>query len=88
MKLARLNHTSCILIIRDKYNSYNVNSINVLSHLTILNTIVFKFKNNGAQFNYIAFKNCLANRIKKTTLSYNFDTIRVFNISPRQFLIK
>jgi hypothetical protein len=46
MKLARLNYTSYILIIRDEYNSYNVNNINVLSYLTILNTIIFKFKND------------------------------------------
>jgi hypothetical protein len=48
MKLARLNHTSYILIIRDKHNSYNINNINILSYLTIPSTIIFKFRNNKA----------------------------------------
>jgi hypothetical protein len=46
MKLARLNHISYILIARDEHNSYNINSINILSHLTIPSTIIFKFRNN------------------------------------------
>jgi hypothetical protein len=33
------------------------------------------------QFNYIIFENYLINKIKETTLYYNFDIVRVFNIS-------
>jgi len=34
-----------------------------------------------AQFSYIISENCPTNKIKKTTLSYNFDIAQVFNIS-------
>ena len=33
------------------------------------------------KLSYIASENCLANKIKEITLSYDFDAIRVFNIS-------
>jgi hypothetical protein len=85
--LARLNYTSYVLTAENKYSCYNVSSINVLFYLTIPSTAVFKFENNEAQFSCTASENCSANKIKKTTLNYNFNTAQIIDISLRQFFI-
>ena len=83
MRLAWFKNTGYILTTGDEYSSYDISSIDILPYLTIPSTAVFKSSDYRAQSSYTISKNLAVDRIRESTLGYDFDATRIFDISLR-----